>query len=102
MLTHFRFFSSILRRVNYHSKDVKRHAKTSKEYLEKVTHYFVSFCFCFVQFDGKKTILSDDFQTVHKLLLYLIFLSLGVFVNFKHLFAIFACLCLSLRVFAQL
>ena len=31
------------------------------------------FCFCFVQFDGEKISLSDDFQTVHKLLLYLIF-----------------------------
>ena len=31
------------------------------------------FCFCFVQFDGKKTSLSDDFQTVYKVLLYLIF-----------------------------
>ena len=33
----------------------------------------MSFCFCFVQFDGEKTSLSDDFQTVHKVLLYLIF-----------------------------
>ena len=33
----------------------------------------MSFFFCFVQFDGEKTSLFDDFQTVHKVLLYLIF-----------------------------
>ena len=33
----------------------------------------MSFCFCFVQYDGEKTSVSDYFQTVHKVLLYLIF-----------------------------
>ena len=33
----------------------------------------MSFCFCYVQLDGEKTSLSDGFQTVHKVLLYLIF-----------------------------